>query len=124
MTSCLARSTSRTNCKKRVLSFGCLGSCGIRYNLLAPEWLDNEPGVWTKDWTEFWTGRFRKVSIDVVVHTNPDLGDASTKFVRLAEMLATRLVGLGGTVTWKDSYTAYPDIGSEWIRCVTVERKA
>ncbi|KAH3948783.1 hypothetical protein HBI56_122460 [Parastagonospora nodorum] len=82
-------------------------------NLLAPEWLDNEPGVWTKDWTEFWTGRFRKVSIDVVVHTNPDVGDASTKFVRLAEMLATRLVGLGGTVTWKDSYTAYPDIGSE-----------
>ncbi|KAH4053520.1 hypothetical protein HBI25_052250 [Parastagonospora nodorum] len=96
----------------------------LTYNLLAPEWLDNEPGVWTKDWTEFWTGRFRKVSIDVVVHTNPDGGDASTKFVRLAEMLATRLVGLGGTVTCEDSYTAYPDIGSQWIRCVTVERKA
>ncbi|KAH4037229.1 hypothetical protein HBI70_072450 [Parastagonospora nodorum] len=81
-------------------------------------------GLRTEDWTDFWTGRFRKVSIDVVVHTNPDAGDATTKFVRLAEMLATRLVGLGGTVIWEDSYTAYPDIGSEWIRCVTVERKA
>jgi hypothetical protein len=64
------------------------------------------------------------VSIDVAVHTDPDAGDASKKLVRLAETLATRLVGLGGTVTWENSYTGNPDVGSEWIRCVTVERKA
>lgn len=92
----------------------------------APEWLVNEPGIWTEDWTDYWTVRFRKASIAVVVHTDPDAGDASTKLVRLAETLATRLVGPGGTPTWKNEYTnksSKTDDLSTWTRWVTVERK-
>lgn len=92
----------------------------------APEWLVNEPGMWTEDWTDYWAGRFRKVSIAVVVHTDPDVGDVSTNLVRLAETLAKRLVGPGGTPAWKISYTnefSETDGISYWTRCVTVERK-
>jgi hypothetical protein len=90
----------------------------------APEWVDNEPEIYTEDWDDWWDARFRKVKIVINLSMDPSGGGAGADLVGVAESCAKRLVGQDNKTSFQNSsFKTRNPAGTIWRKNVTVERK-